>query len=133
MAIKQFTFKGKTIEELKTMDLKEFIELVQSRQKRSLKRGFTDTQKKLLEKVKKAKQGIYKKPIKTHSRDMIVIPELLDQIIHVHIGKEFVPIKIIPEMLGKFLGELTLTRKRVEHSAPGVGATKSSAAITAKK
>lgn len=133
MAIKQFTFKGKTIEELKTMDLKEFIELVQSRQKRSLKRGFTDTQKKLLEKVKKAKQGIYKKPIKTHSRDMIVIPELLDQIIHVHTGKEFVPIKIIPEMLGKFLGELTLTRKRVEHSAPGVGATKSSAAITAKK
>ena len=64
---------------------------------------------------------------------MIVVPELLDQIIHVHIGKEFVPIKIIPEMLGKFLGELTLTRKRVEHSAPGVGATKSSAAITAKK
>ncbi|SRR3989344_2319111 len=133
MAIKQFTFKGKTIEELKTMDLKEFIELVQSRQKRSLKRGFTDNQKKLLEKVKKAKQGIYKKPIKTHARDMIVVPELLDQIIHVHIGKEFVPIKIIPEMLGKFLGELTLTRKRVEHSAPGVGATKSSAAITAKK
>lgn len=133
MAIKQFTFKGKTIEELKTIDLKEFIELIPSRPKRSLKRGFTDNQKKLLEKVKKAKQGTYKKPIKTHARDMIVIPELLDQTIHVHIGKEFVPIKIIPEMLGKFLGELTLTRKRVEHSAPGVGATKSSAAITAKK
>jgi len=133
MAIKEFTFKGKTVDELKKMDLKEFVNLIPARQRRSIQRGFTDQQKKLLEKVKKAKQGTYKKPIKTHSRDMIVIPELLDQTIHIHKGKGFIQIKIVPEMLSRFLGELVLTRGKVEHSAPGVGATKSSTAISAKK
>ena len=46
-----FKYKGKTLEELKGMDLKEFIELVPFRQKRSLKKGFTESQKKLLKKI----------------------------------------------------------------------------------
>ena len=133
MAIRQFQYRGKTTEELKKMDLKEFIKLVPSRQRRSLNRGFTDNQKKLLEKIKKTKLGTYKKIIKTHSRDMVVMPDMIDLTIHIHNGKSFEPIKIEPEMVGRFLGELSLTRKRIEHSAPGVGATKSSAAITAKK
>ena len=130
--LEDFKFRGKTDEELKAMDIKTFMELVPSRQRRSLKRGFTDAQKKLLEKIKKHKAGQKKKPVKTHCRDMVVIPEMLGTDIHIHKGKEFQPVKILPEMLGKYLGELTLTRHKVQHSAPGIGATKSSASVGTK-
>ena len=71
MVLKEFTYRGKTLEELQKMDLKEFIKLLPSRQRRSLSRGFTDQQKILLNKIKKAKEGKYKKIIKTHVRDWL--------------------------------------------------------------
>ena len=76
-------------------------------------------------------QGKTIPPIRTHCRDMIVLPEMIGLTIHVHTGKLFVPIVIAQEMIGCYLGELTMTRKKVEHSAPGLGATRSSA-ISAK-
>jgi len=129
---KKFTFRGKSIEELEKISSKEFIELLPARQRRSIKRGLPDQQKILLEKVKKAKLGKYKKQIKTHIRDMIVLPEMVGLNIKIHNGREFIPVNIIPEMLGHLLGEFVITRKKVEHSAPGLGATKSSAAIAVK-
>jgi small subunit ribosomal protein S19 len=125
-----FKYKGKTLEELKKMDLKEFIELVPSRQKRSLKKGFTEQQKKLLKKIDLTLEGKYKKPIKTHCRDMIILPKMIGLMIYVHKGNSFDAIKIQPEAIGLKLGQLTLTRKKIEHSAPGIGATRSSAAIS---
>ena len=98
--LKQQTFKGKTKEELKKMDLKEFMQLITARERRSLKRGFTEPQKALLLKIKKTNQGKYKKQIKTHARDMIVIPEMLDLTIAVHAGRDFVPVHIVLQMLG---------------------------------
>lgn len=132
MAQKVFTYRGKTVEELQKMDLKEFAKLLPARHRRSLLRGFTDAQKKLLEKVKKTKEGKYSKVIRTHCRDMIIIPEMIGLKILIHKGKEFAPVVITEDMLGHYLGEMTLTRQRVEHSAPGVGATKSSAAFSVK-
>jgi small subunit ribosomal protein S19 len=124
-----FTYRGKTLEELKKMDMKDFIELVPSRIRRSLKRGFTEQQKLLLKKADAVLSGKYKKPIKTHCRDMIVIPKIVGLTIYVHKGNVFEPIKIQPEMIGLRLGQLTLTRKKTEHSSPGIGATRSSKAI----
>lgn len=132
MALKIFTYKGKTIEELKQMSLEEFSELLPARQKRSIKRGFTEQQKKLYEKIKKANQGTFKKNIKTHVRTMIIIPEMIGLTIYIHNGKEFTPVNIINEMLGHYLGELAQTRRNVAHSAPGVGATKSSSSVAVK-
>ncbi len=132
MAQKEFMYKGKTIKEIEKMTMEEFMKLVPARQRRSLKRGFTEAQKRLLTKIRKAKQGVWKKPIKTQCRNMIVIPEMLGVMIHVHRGREYYPVQIIPEMLGHYLSEMTLTRQKVIHSAPGIGATKSSAAISVK-
>jgi len=132
MAKKEFTYHGKTIDQLKGMDIKEFAKLTPSRQRRSLERGFSEMQKRLLLKIKKAKDGKYKKPIRTHCRDMVVIPDMVGMTVHVHLGKIFAPVEIIPDMLGHYLGEFTLTRTRVTHSAPGIGATKSSAAASVK-
>ncbi|MEM5814337.1 MAG: 30S ribosomal protein S19 [Candidatus Aenigmatarchaeota archaeon] len=118
---KIFTFKGKTVEELQKMPLEEFAKLIPSRRRRSLKRGLTAQQKKLLERLRKRN-----KAVKTHVRDMVILPEMIGKRILVYAGKDWVTVDVTGEMLGHVLGEFALTRKRVMHSAPGVGATKSS-------
>ncbi len=127
MAKKEFTYKGKTIEELKKMSLNELAQLLTSRQRRSLKRGLTEQQKILLKKLR-----LNKKNIETHCRDIIIVPEIIGATIKVYSGKEFVPVLIEPDMIGHRLGEFVLTRKKVQHSAPGIGATRSSASLSVK-
>lgn len=127
MAKKEFTYKGKTVEELKRMSLTELTQIFPSRQRRSLKRGLTEKEKKLLENLKAGKNNV-----ETHCREMIILPEMIGKTIKVHQGKEFVPVNINEEMIGHCLGEFALTRKKVEHSAPGIGATRSSASISVK-
>ncbi len=129
---KEFIYKGKTLNEIKNMELNQFIELLPSRLRRSIKRGFTEQQKIFIKKVKAAKEGKYTKQIKTHCRDMPVIPDMIGLLIYIHVGNAFIPVKITEEMLGHYLGELTVTRKKLQHSAPGVGATRSSTASASK-
>ena len=127
MAKKEFTFKGKNINELKKLSLNELALLLTARQRRSIKRGFTDQQKILLKKIR-----LSQKNIETHCRDMIILPEMVGTIIKVHQGKEFVPVNVEAEMIGHCLGEFALTRRKVAHSAPGIGATRSSASLSVK-
>lgn len=129
---KEVNYRGRTLEELKKLSFSDLLELLPSRARRSLKRGFTEQQKKLLLKVSKFKDGKSKKQIKTHCRDMVIVPDLVGNIIYVHNGKEFVPVNVTHEMLGKYLGEFVMNRRKVSHSAPGIGATKSSAAMSVK-
>ena len=120
-------FRGYTEEELKAMPLDEFVKLIPSRERRSLQRGLNQQQKRLLAKLEAGKDRV-----KTHSRDMVIIPLMLGKTILVHNGKDYQPVTITIEMLGHRLGEFALTRKRVQHSAPGVGATRSSAHMSVK-
>jgi len=126
MARKEFIYRGKTIDEIKAMSLNEFAELLPSRSRRSIKRGFTDAQKILLKNLEN------KSTVKTHCRDIVIVPAMLEKTIMIHRGNKFEAIKIEPEMLGHFLGEFALSRKRVMHSSPGVGATKSSSSISVR-
>lgn len=121
-----FTYRGKEIDELRDMSLDEFAELLPSRQRRSLNRGLTDEQQKLLDDLEESDS------VKTHARDMIVVPQMVDKTIHVHNGQEFVEVEVEADMLGRYLGEFTRNRKKVEHSAPGLGATRSSKYIPLK-
>ena len=130
--MKAFAYRGKTLEDLQKLDLKEFMQLLPARQRRSLKHGFSEEQKKLLLKIDKTLQGTYKKPIRTHCRDMVVLPKMIGLTVHIHAGNKFLPILIQSEAVGLYLGELTMTRAKVAHSAPGIGATKSSSAISVK-
>lgn len=124
---KEFKWQGLTEEQVKQLDLKEFIKLIPARQRRSLKRGFTESQKNLLEKIDKGEKNL-----KTHCRNMIILPQMVGLLIRVYNGRDFVPITITPEMAGRYLGEFALTRKNVSHSAAGVGATRSSKAVSAR-
>jgi small subunit ribosomal protein S19 len=126
MIKKEFSYRGKSLEELKQMSIKEFAELVPSRQRRSLLTGFDDAQKIFLKKLEK------KQVVKTHCRDIVVLPMMVGRTIKCYRGNEFVQVIIEPEMIGYVLGELVLTRRKVEHHAPGVGATKSSGGVAAK-
>lgn len=128
--VKEFNYRGKTAEELRAMSLPEFAKLLKARGRRKVLRGFSDVEKKLLERIKKFKDT--KKKIKTQSRDMIVIPEMIGATIHIYNGKAYSPVTLVEEMLGHRLGEFALTRKEVKHKAPGVGATKSSKAVSVK-
>lgn len=121
MAKKVFNFRGKTLEELQKLSLKELAELLPSRQRRSIMRGFNDDKKNIIDKINK------KNDVKTHLRDMIVLPQFVGKTIKIHNGKEFNPIIIQEDMIGLFFGELVTTRKKVAHNSPGVGASKSSA------
>ncbi|MGV8162954.1 MAG: 30S ribosomal protein S19 [Candidatus Nanoarchaeia archaeon] len=117
MAKKTFTYRGKTLEELSKMSLKELAEILPSRQRRKIIRGFSDSEKKLVEKLKK------KDVVKTQLRDMIVLPSMIGKTIKIYSGKEYTPIIIQEETLGCYLGELVLSRRRVMHSNPGVGSS----------
>ena len=127
MAKKEFSYRGKSLEELKALTINEIAELLPSRPRRSLKRGIKEEYKIVMKKIKKGDNNL-----RTHCRDMIILPEMVDAVLKIHNGKDFFTITIQPEMIGHYLGEFSQTRKNVSHSSPGVGATRSSSNISVK-
>lgn len=122
-------YRGKSIEDLKKLDTREFAKLAKSRQRRALMRNFNVIES-FIQQCEKRK--LKNKAIRTHNRDMVIVPYFAGLTINIHNGKEFVPVKITEEMLGHRLGEFTLTRKPVKHGAAGIGATKSSSSLSVK-
>jgi small subunit ribosomal protein S19 len=120
---KEYRFHGKTIEEVKKLSIDEILPMLPSRMRRSLKRGFTKGQQKLYKDIQNAEEGAI---IRTHLRDMVILPSFVGHKIAIHNGNEFQEVKIEPHMIGHYLGEFALTRKKVKHTGPGVGATRSS-------
>lgn len=127
---KEITFRGKSMEELKKIDTREFAKLVKSRTRRTLLRQTQNIDKFV---TKCEELSGKKRQIKTHLRDLIIVPKMLDYTIHIHNGKQFLPVQITAEMLGHRLGEFAVTREKVKHGAAGIGATKSSMAKATKK
>ncbi|MFB6203229.1 MAG: 30S ribosomal protein S19 [Candidatus Nanohaloarchaea archaeon] len=122
----EFTYRGKTMEELRDMSLEEFSELLDARGRRKIQRGLSEQEQKILDDLEE------KDTVSTHERNMIVVPKMVGKTIEVYNGQGFIDVEIEPEMLGHYLGELAKTRKKVEHSAPGLGATRSSKHIPLK-
>ena len=122
---KQNTFRGKTIDELKSMDVREFAKYLTSRQKKYLLRQFQEVE----DFVTRANKKISKnRPIKNHKRDLIVVPGMIGMKIQIHNGRAFTPAEITWEMLGHKFGEFSPTRGRIKHGKAGLGATKGSKA-----
>ena len=135
MPKKIFLYRGQTIEELQGMSMDEFIKLLPSRQRRSLQRGLNQGQRTLLENIRVAKRSAQegqKASVKTHARDMIVLPEMVGVTLLIHNGKEFTPVDIEPEMMGCYLGEFSITNKPLRHGSPGIGASRSSMYVPLK-
>ncbi|MHC1635911.1 MAG: 30S ribosomal protein S19 [Candidatus Methanospirareceae archaeon] len=122
----EFRYRGYALMRLRKMKLEDLAALLPARQRRKIKRGLTEEEEKLLEKLKT------RDVVKTHLRDMIVLPSMVGKKIGIHNGKNFEYVEIKPEMIGHYLGEFALTRKKVVHGAAGVGATRSSKYIPLK-
>ena len=130
--VKKFTFHGLSTEETESLTGEKLFDLLSSRARRSLKRGINDQKRKLIDEIKMKKAGKLKGDIKTHLRDLIILPYMVGVTVNVFSGKEFVPIVITTEMIGHYLGEYVITNKRVSHGAPGVGASRSSLYVPLK-
>jgi len=133
---KEFHYRGLTLTDLQAMSMDEFIRLLPSRQRRSLQRGLSQEQRKLLETIRAMRETQEKtqKPmaIKTHARDMVILPEMIGATLLVHNGKEFITLAITPGMIGHYLGEFSVTNKPVHHGVPGIGASRSSMYVPLK-
>ena len=118
---KEFTFRGKTIEELQKLDVREFAKFLRANERRTALRQFSDIENF----INRAKQKVAKnKPIRTHKRDLVIVPQLVGMKVFVYNGRNFIPVDIIGEMLGHRLGELAPTRAKIKHGSAGIGATK---------
>jgi|SRR3989344_40036 len=126
---KEFTYRGKSLEDLKALDIREFAKLIPSRERRTILRN-TDVIETFLSRSKKKIEK--NKPVKTHNRAIVIVPAMVGMNIGIHNGRGFERIEIIPEMLGHRFGEFALTRGLVKHGAAGIGATRSSASRSVK-
>jgi len=133
---RKFSFRGVELEELLEMSTEKFVELLHARARRRFQRGLKRRPMSLIKKLRKAKQGAteQEKPavVKTHLRDMIIVPEMIGTIIGVHNGKTFNQVEIKPEMVGYYLGEFSVTYKPVKHGKPGISTTHSSRFVPLK-
>jgi len=129
----EFTYRGHTLDELQAMDVDEVAELLPARQRRSIERGLSAEKEKLLAAARGADaEATASNPIRTHLRDMPVLPEMVGLTFAVHNGQAFERVEVEPEMLGHYLGEFQLTRTSVEHGQAGIGATRSSKFVPLK-
>jgi len=129
----EFTYRGHTLDELQEMDREEVAELLPARQRRTIERGLTVEHEKLLEKAsEKGEEETANDPIRTHLRDMPILPEFVGLTFAVYTGQSFERVEVQPEMIGHYLGEFQLTRTSVEHGQAGIGATRSSKFVPLK-
>ncbi len=123
----EFTYRGLTMAELKKLDLNKVAELLPARQRRKIKREFGEEHQKLIDAVKAGEMKI-----KTHLRDMIILPDMIGVTFEIHTGKEWKAVETTPEMVGHYLGEFALTRHGVAHGSAGIGATRGSKYVPLK-
>ncbi|MBI3587623.1 ribosomal protein S19 family protein [Candidatus Micrarchaeota archaeon] len=126
---RKFSFHGRTAEEVKTLTLDEFLKLIPSKVRRTMRRMPMQVRK-FIEKFRDdRKKG---KQFKTTIREMVILPEMVDSHVFVYNGNSYVDVFVTPDMLGKRLGEFSHTTKMVRHSGPGIGATRGSKTVELK-
>lgn len=115
-------FRGYTLDQLQAMPFDEVLELLPSRSRRTYLRGLNYEQQLLFDEL----MGEVSGPVRTHRRDLPILPQFVGKTVSIYNGHEFKDVEIKPEMIGYLLGEFVINRKMPQHSGPGVGATRSS-------
>ena len=112
-SFKKFTYRGVDLEQLLDMNTEQLVELVHSRARRRFQRGLKRKPMGLIKKLRKAKKECpeNEKPavVKTHLRNMIIVPEMIGSQVAVYNGKTFNQVEIKAEMVGHYLGEFSIT------------------------
>merc|ERR1712198_626983 len=97
---RKFTYRGVDLDQLLDMSNEQLMELFPCRIRR-----------------KKRECPANEKPdvVKTHLRNMVIVPEMTGSIVGVYNGKTFNQVEIKPEMIGHYLGEFSISYKPVKH------------------
>lgn len=123
----EFTYRGFRIEELRKMGMSELLPVMPARARRKVTRGLTRGEENLLSRFRGGDGKI-----RTHLRDMIIMPEMIGKEVEIYNGKEFMKVELQPESVFHYLGEFALTRRKVTHGSAGIGATRSSKYVPLK-
>lgn len=123
----EFTYRGFRIDDLKQMGMSDLVKIMPARARRKINRGLTRGEETFLENIRSGDGKV-----RTHLRDMIILPEMIGREVEIYTGKEFVKVEFQPESVFHYLGEFALTRKRVSHGAAGIGATRGSKYVPLK-
>ncbi|CAM0135236.1 unnamed protein product [Umbelopsis sp. WA50703] len=133
---RKFSYRGVDLDQLLDLSSEQFMELVHCRARRRFQRGLKRKPMGLIKKLRAAKKEAApgEKPavVKTHLRDMIVVPEMIGSVVAIYNGKVFNQVEIRPEMVGHYLAEFSISYKPVKHGRPGIGATHSSRFVPLK-
>ncbi|CAN0887199.1 40S ribosomal protein S15 [Linum grandiflorum] len=151
---KKFSFRGVDLDALLDMSTDDLVKLFTARARRRFQRGLTRKPMALVKKLRKAVSVVHllmkeksiappwdkreapagekPEPVRTHLRNMIIVPEMIGSVIGVYNGKTFNQVEIKPEMIGHYLAEFSISYKPVKHGRPGIGATHSSRFIPLK-
>ncbi|KAI8879558.1 putative ribosomal protein S15 [Backusella circina FSU 941] len=133
---RKFTYRGIDLEQLLDLSSEQFMGMVHCRARRRFQRGLKRKPMGLIKKLRAAKKsapaGEKPETVKTHLRNMIIVPEMIGSVVGVYNGKVFNQVEIKPEMTGHYLGEFSISYKPVRHGRPGIGATSSSKFVPLK-
>jgi small subunit ribosomal protein S15e len=133
---RKFSYRGLELKTLIDLSIQNLVKILPARARRKLSRGLQQKPITLIRKLRRAKKKIspQEKPerIKTHLRNMIIVPEMVGSQIDVYNGKIFSNFEVKPQMIGHYLGEFSITYKPVKHGRPGVGASGSSRFVPLK-
>jgi len=131
---RRFYYRGHEVPTLLDLSHAELMKLMTARARRRFARGHVPMN--LIRRLRKAKkdapEGDKPKTVKTHLRNMIIVPEMVASVVGVYNGQSFTQVEIKPDMIGHYLGEFSISYKPVKHGRPGVGATNSSRFIPLK-
>mmetsp|Transcript_4026 Transcript_4026/g.9903 ORF Transcript_4026/g.9903 Transcript_4026/m.9903 type:complete len:149 (-) Transcript_4026:97-543(-) len=121
---KKFSYRGVDLERLLTVSNERLLEMLPARpRRRFVHRGMQRKELTLLKKLRKSKRecGEHEKPapVKTHLRNMVIVPEMIGSIVQVYNGITFNTVDVKPEMVGHYLGEFSITYKPVRHGRSG--------------
>lgn len=123
-------YRGIELDKLLEMGAAEVVALFRSKQRRRFKHGMHPKYDRLIKKLKTAVKntayGEKPKPVKTHLRNAIIMPEMVGSVCEVYSGKYWTPVEVKAEMIGQYLGEFSMTYKPIKHGKVGHGATRGS-------
>lgn len=123
-----FLYKGVDLKDLLDMSTEDFTALCSARVRRKFSRGLNAKPMGLIKKLRAARAAAQpnEKPaiVKTHLRNMVIVPEMIGLVIGVYNGKVFTTVDVRPEMVGHYLGEFSITYTPVRHGRAGNASSK---------
>merc|ERR1711865_214143 len=98
---KKHGYRGIDLDKLLDMSNQDPMDMFKARQRRKFNRGIGRKTITVLKKLRKAKRetsyGEKPVPVKTHLRNMVVVPEMIGSVVGVYNGKQYINVEIKPE------------------------------------